>query len=132
MFYSLAITTIALASAVFRTGSFVLLQHKRPPSPLSSSLSTPSPPEEGDQDEQIKLDFYRRMKPLSSSNGDGVAKKLKSTLPNLPPGMDPTITKEEQSLVKSRELARESSDSEEPKSDMDILRDQMKKLLERM
>ena len=69
---------------------------------------------------------------MSSSNGDGVTKKLRSTLPNLPPGMDPTITAEEESLMKSRELARESSDKEEPKSDIDILRDQMKKLLERM
>ena len=98
-------------------------------SPLYCSISTP--PEDG-EDEQIKLDFYRRMKPLSSSNSDGTMKAIRSTLPVLPPGMDATMTKKEEAIMKDRELSRETSAEEEPKSDIDLLRDQMKKLLDKM
>ena len=72
------------------------------------------------------------MKPLSSSNGDRNVKRLKSTLPDLPPGMDTTLTKNEKAIIKDRELAREGAAEEVPKSDIELLKDQMKKLMDKM
>ena len=84
---------------------------------------------EGISDEEIADDYYRRTKKPQSPNGDGTMKKIASTLPNLPPGMDATLTKKEQEILKEIEKARGDT---EMKSDVEVLREQMKKLLDRI
>jgi len=54
--------------------------------------------------------------------------RLRSTHVILPPGLDPTLSKSEQAVIKRKEEAQ--SQGVEPKSDMDILKEELARMLD--
>ena len=79
--------------------------------------------------EEIANEYYRRTKKLTGSPVESDFKLKTSPLPNLPPGMCiPVLSEKEQATINTQENLK----SEQGLSDIELLRKQMREMIDRM